>query len=440
MRFFFAKIVVYENIMRPTSALYLLRAQLREHGRLYAQAAFVVAFLVMALAITLAMGRGIQTTVAKARAQFPEGRLTVLPQTVTLSVLNFRVGNLTDETIAEIAALPGVEKVSPQAIVQIPLRGEIEIMGQRGESDIVLIGTDRSLVADDVAPGYSFSFDPETTDMMIPVIVPALFLDVFNMAFAESMGFPKINNKALIGRKATVHCGESSMFDGLSTPTGIPPKVCQIVGVTSAPGHVGGAYIPMEATRYLNELAGKDTTKYSTLFVRADAAHLSEVEGAVRDMGFPVESNREILDKIDFASRIVSGVVSAFAALIAAISLLCLLNLYSTLYSSRRTEMGLMYCIGAERRLVVGLAVSEILLTVVPVGLAGGGIAYFGLRFADTRLLALFPETALLPEAFLPLSLADALGLVIGVSAVCLCAALPTLLKTARATPARLLD
>src|SRR5690606_2775145 len=108
--------------------------------------------------------------------------------------------------------------------------------------DAVFIGVNGELMKGAVREGYTFSFD-ETTSQPIPVIVPQLFLDMYNLGYADGVGFPKINEEFLIGKRFTLELGENYITGATTGKKQV--LICQIVGLSADSSLIAGVYIPL---------------------------------------------------------------------------------------------------------------------------------------------------------------------------------------------------
>ncbi len=427
--------------MRLSGILYLLRIQFREYRLLSFQAIFVVAFLVAGLLLTEVTTKGIISGINRAKAQFPRGQLIVSPKHINVSGLGLSVGKLTDDSLKEISAIKGVEAVNPQMGLKVPLRAEAEMMGQRAASDIVLIGIDEAMVKDKISPNYRFTYDPAKDDA-IPVMVPALFFDLFNLAYAESIGFPKLNDKFITGRKFTLYCGESLVFGPSAASAAMADSVyqCRIVGVCDVPGLTSGGYIPLSAAKYLNKRNKQPTDVYLKALVKTDPVLVPEIEKAIGDLGFMVESNRAVLDRIRFASEVIIGLIVVFAVTVLTIAFICLFNLYTNLYELRRQDFGLMRCVGASQAFILFFCVLETLLRTILAGVLGGGLTYLGLVYANAKLIKVLPQVSFLPTVLLPVTVTDVVLMILAVTVLCLAISFQRISGICRTVPARLIE
>ena len=399
---------------------------------------FVVSFLTASLILSSVIGEGVNTIVKSARNQFPSGQLVVKPKSIDVSIMNVQVGDITDATMKDIEKLPGVNSTVGQMAVKLPLKADISLFGQQAVSDIVLLGIEKSIIATELNSD-EFNYDPSTSTPL-PVILPALFLDLFNLAYADSMGIPKMNDKLVVGKKFTLHCGQSFVFGNATDESkSIQPIICKIVGVTRKPGLVSGGYIPLEAAKYLNRLAGKPINRFTQVFVEGQPNSVVEIEKTIRKMGLIVEGNAQILGKISLASHLVLGVIVLYVTIVSVIAVICLGNLYSTLYISRKTEMGLMLCVGASRSLILGLAVGEIILTTLFASGIAGVLIYFSLLKADDILLNIMPQINLIPDHLILPNIWRCFSVLLIVVLICLTTSLPVLIKTITAKPVKLL-
>ncbi len=330
---------------------------------------FVIAFAVaVALAVTATSSgflRGIQE---KAADLFPPTVLMVKPKTVGIAMIAFNARTINDETVTKIKTFPGVSKVEPQLSLRIPLRMEIEIAGQYAVTDAVVIGVEPETMKDKITTQIPFEYN-EVTSQPIPCIVPRMLLDMYNLAYAESIGLPKINEDFLRGKRFTMVLGESYLAGGNG---GKSDKVlCRVAGLVSDASLVPGVYMPMEYARRLNTwYTGKEEQPYTALQITIEQpGQVDSVAKQLSDLGLMVEGNRWAYDSITFATRAGTVLLYTFAILILLVTSFSILNLFSLIMAHRRDEMRLLNAVGATRGTLRFLYFAEAL------AIAVGGIA-----------------------------------------------------------------
>lgn len=345
-------------------------------------AVFTVAFAASVVLAVVGTGRGLMRgIVAKAEEALPPDVLTVKPKSANVLMFNVSAPGLDRRTVDRIRALPGVGFVAPQMALKMPLRANGTVMGQTAETDCFVVGVEGAAVADSINSGMSFD-DPADTrpddnheTAPIPVVIPRIFLDMYNQAYAESVGLPKINEDFMKGKHFTLVLGGSVLLGEAGNPTRKARWLkCRIVGMTSNPSYMrAGLMIPLSRAESLNAWwSGAPADRYSSAFVKVrDTQEADAVARSIRRMDLVVESQNEFLGKIRFASRAATAMGAVFAAIVVAIGAVGILNTFALIMAERREEVLLLRAVGATRRRVMALYGSEAAV----IGLAGGTLA-----------------------------------------------------------------
>ncbi|MBX7246016.1 MAG: ABC transporter permease [Candidatus Sumerlaeaceae bacterium] len=429
--------------MQLNKVLHIVWTNLAERKARTLIAAFVIAFAVAVVMVVASLAQGfLRGALAKAEQAFPRGALLAKPRTMNIMMLAVQTTKIDDAVVEKIRALPGVEYCAPQLSMKMPLRAEAEIAGQQAVTDAVVVGVDPVTVKSDVKPGYKFDYDEGTSSPM-PCVVPAFFLDMYNLAYADSAGLPKVNETFPIGKHVKLYLGESYLLGATGNPQGKAREFdCQIVGMTQNPSFRSGILIPIGYAREFNKwFTGTDKADYNAAHVRVgDLAKLDEVTSAIAGMNLTVESNRDVIEKFRFVVRSVTVMTGAFALIVVAIAAVSIFNTFSLIMTQRRGEVGLLRAVGGTRKTVTKLFLTE----VASIGLIGGVIGVAAswplLAWADGRILAQLPKVSFLPERLFFVSWPMAVACVVSATLVCVLTTLPAILRTTRMQPTQLVS
>lgn len=379
--------------------VYLVALAIRERWRRTLLVVLTIAFGVAVGCATLAFSVGfVRRAIAYAEKLFPRELLTVKPRSLDLAAFRFHATAITDETVERLKSLPGVAMVAPQLSLKMPLRAEGDIMGQKATTDIVVVGVEPALVKDDVAPGFCFDFD-EVTSLPIPCLVPRFFLDMYNLAYADSLGLPKLSESYPIGKHFSLVLGETYLLgQGARAREAILP--CRIVGLTAKSALASGLLIPIGHARALNAwYGGPQRPSYNAVHLllgQLDA--YDDVTSAVRAMGLTVESQGETLDKFLFVARIATASALGLTSLVLVVAAVAVWNTFSLSLTLRRGELAVLRAVGATRRYVLFLLLTEAALVGWTGGLMGSLTAFFAARALESTLATALTSTA----SFLP--------------------------------------
>lgn len=421
--------------MRLTNFSYIVAGNLVEKKWRTFFAVFVIAFAVLvALAVTAISTGLLKGLQQRAADLFPPTVMMVKPKTVSLAMLAFNTAVIDQAAVDKIQDLPGVAKVEPQLSLRVPLRMEVEIAGQYAVTDAVVIGVEPSTLASSVRIGTTFAYN-EATSQPIPCLVPRLLLDMYNLAYADSIGFPKINEDFLIGKKFTMDLGQTYLAGGAGGKQ--TKMLCQVVGMVSDASLVPGVYMPIEYAREINRwYTGNDDQPYTALRVIIDnPLQVDSVTGALSGMGLMVEGNRWAYDSITAAIRISTLLLYTFAVIILIVTTFSILNLFSLIMAHRTGEMRLFLAVGATRRSLRWLYFSEALAIALAGAIAGGCVAFFALRgierLARERLEQMhLADLSLIPDRIFAFDFLSVTGVIICILIVSVAAPLAVTWKS----------
>jgi len=369
--------------MRLANFSYIVRGNLAEKKWRTTFAVLVIAFAVaIALAVTSLSSGLLKGFKQRTAAMFPPTVIMVKPKTVALAMLAFNSSVINDETIAKIKSFPGVTNIEPQLSLHVPLRMEVEIAGQYAVTDAVVIGVAPETMAHNVKVGTTFAYN-EATSQPIPCVVPRLLLDMYNLAYADSIGFPKINEQFLLGKRFTMDLGQTYMTGSAG---GKQAKLlCRVVGLVSDASLVPGVYVPMDYAREINRwYTGNNDQPYTALRVIIDRPdQVDAITRSLSQMGLMVEGNRMAYESITTALKIGTVLLYTFATLILLVTTFSILNLFSLIMAHRRGEMRLMLAVGATRSDLRWLYFAEAVVIAVAGTLLGSAVVYTSLRFLE---------------------------------------------------------
>ncbi len=446
--------------MTPGRLTRLIAFDLRRSWRRLAAAGVGVAMGVAALVFLLGLALGLRSTLLN--DVLPLDRLEVAAEAANLDLLGLRFGigsdTLDDQTIQNLKRLPGVAEVFPKMKLTVPAvaSGGASFLGSGVQTDLVADGIAADLVSDEV--GEAFRFEGVETGTIcrsdrecdsqsycsgggvggqgscrryVPVLVSPNLVELYNGSFRRAYRLPQIDPDAAIGFTFDMAFGASTL-----KPSGRRPpqrERMRLVGFSDRAIPLG-VTLPLEFVRAVNVAFGsaKAAGAYHSAIVQLSAprdapAVLEAVEGmglVVTDRG--ARRAADLMGLLVAILAVVGGAVLAVAAVSVAHAT------YVTV-SSRRREIAVLRAVGASRRQIRGLFLGE---TAVVGALAGavGVAAAVGAAAAIDALGRLWvPDFPFKPDSFFELEpwLLGG-GVVLGVAACVLGAAMPTIKATAK--------
>jgi hypothetical protein len=411
----------------------MIWGNLRERKARVVAAVGVVGFAVTVGMAVVGLGLGfLRGIVAKAEESLPPTLLTVRPRTLNVAMLALDMGQITTGTVAGIQAMEGVEWAGAQVSLRMPLRAAGEILGQRAESDAILAGIDPVVVADDVVSGQRFDYDPSTSTP-IPMIVPRFFLDMFNLAYADMAGLPKIDESFALGKELDLLIGETVLLGNAGRK--MARLRMRVVGFTSNPSLTAGLMIPVGHARELNRwwTDGQTEGSITGLYVKVrGTTELEPIGQALRRQNLIVEDSRGRLSQVTVLARAGTAVVGILGIAVAAIAAVAIFNLFGLAMQERRGEAVMLRAVGGTKRAVAFVYLGEVATIGLIAGLLGagmGGSILLGLNEAVRRFL---PRVSYLPEEVFVVDPLLFFGFVGGSMLFCLLAAFPSVLAAVR--------
>jgi ABC-type lipoprotein release transport system permease subunit len=421
--------------MRLANFSYIVTGNLVEKKWRTLFAIFVIAFaVIVALAVTaLSTGllRGLQQRAAE---MFPPTVVMVKPKTVALAMLAFNSAVIDQAVVDKITVMPGVTKVEPQLSLRVPLRMEVEIAGQYAVTDVVVIGVAPDTVKGSIKNSARFSYD-EATSQPIPCVVPRLLLDMYYLAYADIIGFPKINEEYLLGKKFTMVLGGTYLAGGSGDKE--TKLLCQVVGLVSDPSLVPGVYMPMEYARRINRwYTGNNDQPFTALRVIIDRPDQADnITKALSGMGLLVEGNQWAYESITAAIKISTALLYLFALTILVVTTFSILNLFSLIMAHRLGEIRLLTAVGATRKMLRWIYFSEALAIALAGAVIGlvvaGGVLGWVERMIRSRLESMhLSDLSIVPERIFAFDFLPVTGVILFIILISVAAPLVVTWKT----------
>ncbi|MAO84736.1 MAG: ABC transporter permease [Myxococcota bacterium] len=376
----------------------LLRSGLKRDRSTLLMGSLGIALGIGSLTCFLVLGLGLRTFVIDGLVgELPVGTLDVKPS--GSSVLMGLLGNeksrgmgpvIEAAKIQGLVQTDGVAEVVPRLRVDVPmmawgLQKELNLP-KPVAVDVFATGLPEQWVAEDVQPGHVFA-DPGK-GQVIPVLISRRLVTMANSALAATV---KVNltPKLLAGLQFRLMIGKSYMTGGIRGPGKGRAVTCKIVGVSDKAITLGVSVPEGVAERWNREFQ-KEPRPVAGAWVRlSETRAMSRVVEAIESYGLQVDEGPRLV------GIVINGVLAGLVLVASLLLLLAAMIIAQTFYSRvamRRREYGLYRALGAPRRLIYRLVLSEALIAG---GVAGflGVIVGFGAAYAiEMSTLAALPE------------------------------------------------
>jgi putative ABC transport system permease protein len=472
--------------MRQQRLLAVVLGNLRRSRNHFMLASVGIVVGIATFAFFIALGIGVRQVVLG--KIFPLDQLEVVPKSLDVDVGPMRMGvgadAITDDRVAQLAAIPGVSTVYPKMRLTAPslgIGGE-QLFGTDLRSELVADGIEPDLVKKDIGRRYAFrDFDdpedpaearscssdddcgknmycgapPGTTVAAqeraaaegtletvcrhyVPVLASEHVIELYNGALRRAHNFPQLNPGVLLGFKFDMVIGASmvraSQKDRVIREKGMLvgfSKKAITLGITMPIGYV---------KRYNVEFGAPEDAKrfHSVILMVPSKDALASVAKAVEDMGLEVaDTGAEQAALLIAIFMLVFGLVSAVIVGIAAVNIM---HVFFMLVYERQHEIGIMRAVGASRGDITKIILGEAGILGALSGVTGLMLAFVAGRTFDWVSARWVPDFPYKPETYFAFPwwlLLAAIGFAVS---FCVVGAFLPARRAARMDPARVLS
>ncbi|MEJ5283559.1 MAG: hypothetical protein ACP5Q5_03700 [Brevinematia bacterium] len=217
-----------------------------------------------------------------------------------------------DDILYQIKKIKGVKEVSPLLASRIPMQVMVSIFGLNYGSDLICIGVDYNLIAQDLKDKNAIKlWNNWKEGNEIPTMIPEILFQAYNSSMAEPNNLPKVSKDMLIGVKLKLNVGKSS----LKTLNGSSTENAYVAGFTDKVANIC-LVLPLRVMRYYNEKFNV-RSEYIHLYVKvADHASMVSVTKKLKEMGLIVESDKTLSEEILKLKNFVSIIGNVFIIIV----------------------------------------------------------------------------------------------------------------------------
>ena len=259
---------------------------------------------------------------------------------------------LTDEALAQMAAIEGVDQVLPIKYATAPVAVEGSFFGQQFGSQIVVQGFEPVWVADEL-PGLELDWKPGED---VPVLINSQLLAIYNNGFAKASGLPELSAAAIVNRKFTIVVGDRAR--------GIRELQARVVGLSSKVGI--GICVPNRALEYLHEgFTGAAPTAVQAVVRVGNIGALESVKQTIADLGFHIVEPPALVKALVKAGRIAGVLAVCVAVLLMVVAVTYLNQTVKMLFYLKRRDYAMCRAMGMDRTRLRLLLLLEMLIWVL---------------------------------------------------------------------------
>ena len=384
--------------MTPGSLPKLVKLSLKRDLRGTVSSVFGIVIGIASLVFFTGLGLGVAQVVQTKIFPVDSSLIEVVPSQLSLGLLGG--GKIDEGVVNRLRALQGVEAAYRKMNVRVPAASvyDGDFFGRqlRMGIEVLAVGVDPEFVKADVQMGDFKDLGP---DQPIPSIAASRLLEIYNKSFAPARSLPQLSGAMVIGFAFPVEFNRSFVT---AAPAGPVTKTqAQIVGVSDR-GLLAGITIPLETARRMNKTANVDAETYSGVALKATSpAQVSALVSEVKAMGLRVDdTERRMAENTGAAVAITTAALGTLSLLICLLAAFNIAHSLSASVRAREREIGLMRAVGATKRDIRRLVMSEALVTGLIGGVIGTGMAVMGSLLLDVVAQRVLPPFPFKPESF----------------------------------------
>lgn len=310
------------------------------------------------LFVTLINGINKASTEATAK-QNPLNQIIVRPRLDKTGLVSFltksETGHLTDKTIEDIKKIDGIKNIYPEIQFGNFASVEVKLIGIGVLTDAMVFGVPYEFIKDEIPNEETWKTNTEP----YPAILPRKILELYNLSVASPQGLPLISEKDLIGKEMIFYPKYSTFF-GPSENDKSEKVMLKIVGFSDKASLLGPT-LPIEILKTINKYyAPSGNNSYTELFVETvDQNKTTQIAQEIEKLDLSTQyftkDMKEVQAKISYLSMGL-GLISLIIILLSAIAII---STFLSQIAERRKELGLLRALGATRKQIKLLIMSE---------------------------------------------------------------------------------
>lgn len=383
--------------MKASALRKLVRLHLGRDRRGAFSSSFGIAIGIASLVFFVALGLGVARVVREKIFPVDASLVEVIPSQLSLGLFG---GQLDQQAVDRLAALPGVKKAYRKMSVRIPAVSfyDGDFFGRRVRMgvEIVAVGVDPEFVKADVKLG---DFSDPGPDQPIPCVGASRLIEIYNKTFAPARSLPQLSPTMLVGFSFPVDWNRS--FIAATAPGPVTTTRAQVVGVSDR-GMLAGITIPLEVAKRLNKAGNADAEHFTGVALQASSpSDVPAIVVAVKEMGLRVDDQeRRMAENAGAAVAITTSAMALLSALICLLAAFNIAHALSAAVRAREKELGIMRAVGARRGDIFSLVLSEAVVLGLLGGVAGTVLALLAAALVDMLAARMVPDFPFKPETF----------------------------------------
>jgi len=357
---------------------------------------------ITSLFLILTLNAGLKKAVfTTAKQKNPLNQITVYPpasnniiSSVIGAIKNKKINN---QSIEEIKKLPHVENIYLETAYIKPSTLEIPIFGRTLQTDSMVFGVPYEFIQEDIKNKEAWT-NPKSP---YPAIISRKLLDIYNLSVAQTQGIPEITQDLIIGREIDVFLGHSSFFESPSAKKKATNIKVKVIGLSNKTNIVG-ITLPLKTVNSLNHK--KDPShknQYINAYVIADSPQ--NVDQIAKTIEEKLKLETKYLQKT--YSQIKSNFtyltigLGLISFIILCVSALSITNSFFTNINERVNEIGILRALGASKKVIKKLFLTEAALLGTISGILGVTVGTLLIPLINSATLSILPDISTKPDS-----------------------------------------
>ncbi len=348
----------------------------------------------------------------------PLTELTVQGKSPSGGIMNLVPTNnakarISPQTLEEIKKIPHVTQVYPEMNYSNVSSLQISIAGQTFQTDMMIFGLPPEYIQDTLqTPELRQAWmnaEKNYPTTPYPAIISRRIIDIYNFTIAASSKLPHLSERDLAGLNLTILPDVSTFFanTGSSTST-LNAKLLGFSDKTS----LVGITLPLEVVRKLNQQRDPNYEEnYLRLYVEIDRAENTDtVQKAIEAMNLETSSAEQQLKSFEQNFRFINLGLSMISLVILVVAGLMIANTFFSSVSERKNEIGIFRALGATRKHIQLIFLTEAGILGVLGGIAGVCAGLVAEYFMNILAQNILPDLTSKPASIFANDLLTLLG------------------------------
>ena len=281
---------------------------------------------------------------------------------VSLNMFSTSRNHIPEGKIRVIRNLPGIRSLQRVIRLNAPAQVSFGILGNSIGIDVVIYGVEKSFFRGTKIDWKNFSFGRK-----LPIVIPYMAMELINH-FAVANGLPEIGEKGVQALTPDVTLGRSTFAGTRESARQIPASVA---GFTSRL-NIAGIVVPSQFIRDYCTYTGADSSCIMLMLKASTVSGLPGLVSKIKGMGLQVESQSDVVKKTNRIVGFIDGTFLFLLVIILSLTVIAIVNAYTTIISRRSYEISLKRMLGASKVRILLIFVLEAAM----IGLLHGTLGY----------------------------------------------------------------